>query len=66
MGNIFESATKIILLLFGVSLSIGFLYGIFTQSIDVSETFKLALMLVLGFYFANKGDAGGNLPYLGK
>jgi len=64
MNEILKSASKIILLIFAVVLSIAYLYSIITGQISVGDTFDKAIMLVFGFYFAYKGD--NNKPFNGK
>jgi TRAP-type C4-dicarboxylate transport system permease small subunit len=67
MMKIIESATKLVLLTFALTLCVAILFGVFTRQITgdkMIELFSSAVMLILGFYFAYKGD--GNLPNAGK
>ena len=53
-----KSASKILLLTFGMTLAIAYLFSVLTGKISVGDTFDKAIMLVLGFYFAYKGENG--------
>lgn len=67
MSKVFESATKLILLMFGATLCVAVLYMVFTGKLGadkILELFSSSVLLVLGFYFAYKGDS--NTPYAGK
>ena len=65
MSEILKSATKITLLIFTITLSIGFLYGVFFGGIVVeTKDFLIPAMAVLGFFFAYKGDV--TKPFVGK
>ena len=65
MKNILTSATKIVLLLFAIAISIAFLFDIFTGKTAIeTKDFMIPVMAVLGFYFANKGEK--DKEYLGK
>lgn len=69
MNNILSSATKIVLLIFAVTVALTYTYSIVTGKIVVDgKDFSSALMLVLGFYFAYKGDTNTppTTPYAGK
>lgn len=67
MQNIFKSASKIVLITTSTSLSLAFLFVVFTSKVDgsvIADIFKVFLGAVAGFYFANKGDTSKD--YLGK
>lgn len=64
MQNILQSASKLIILILTIVLSIAYLYSVLQGTIDIGDTFDKAVMLVFGFYFAYKGDK--NQPYAGK
>lgn len=65
MSNILKSASKIILLMFGATISITYIYGVLTGKVVLdTKDFLIPAMAVMGFYFANKGD--NNQPYAGK
>jgi len=49
MPKLFESATKIVLLLFTLAAVVGLFVGV----VDL-DTFKTGLLMVLSFYFGNK------------
>lgn len=59
MTDIIKSASKLVLLLFALAVVI----GLFTGQVS-EDTFKNALLMVLTFYFASKGDS--SKPYAGK
>jgi len=65
--KILESATKIVLLAITFTMCIAILFGVFTRQISgnkLIELFSTAVMLILGFYFAYKGDE--KKPFVGK
>lgn len=65
--EILKSASKIVLLLFAFTVAISVVYLVLSGKVgseQVIEIFKSSVLLVLGFYFANKGDQ--NKPYAGK
>jgi hypothetical protein len=63
--QILKSATKLVLLLFAVSLTIAFLFDILTSKVILeTKDFLVPAMAVLGYYFAYKGD--NSQPYAGK
>jgi putative Ca2+/H+ antiporter (TMEM165/GDT1 family) len=79
MKNILASATKIVLLLFASALFLMALFacvvGILRNTLQPTEVIALfhdATLLVLGFYFAYKGDTKTTTenketaPYAGK
>lgn len=65
--ELLKSASKIVLITFALVLAIAFLYATLANKIEgavIADIFKISIGAVLGFYFANKGDA--NQQYLGK
>jgi len=61
MSEIFKSASKIVFILITITACA----ALFTNKIDPKDFMILASM-AFGFYFSNKGDTSGNVPYLGK
>lgn len=59
--EILKSASKIVFILLAVTACAGFFVG----KLDPKDFMVLAGM-AFSFYFANKGDAKSDLPYLGK
>lgn len=53
MVNVFESATKIVLILLALALVVWLFLGKIQE-----DTYKDALMLVLAFYFGQKTNIG--------
>lgn len=52
--------------MFAIVLCLATLYQVYKGQITLSDTFDRALLMVLSFYFANKGDTNSNSSYLGK
>jgi hypothetical protein len=61
MKNILTSASKLVFLLLALSACIGFFIG----KLDPKDFMVLAGM-AFSFYFANKGETSGNVPFAGK
>ncbi len=61
MVNILSSASKIVFILLAVSACAGFFLG----KLEAKDFMVLAGM-AFTFYFSNKGEASGKLPYAGK
>lgn len=61
MNKIFESASKIVFLLLTLTACVGFFIGKLEP-----DKFMILAVAAFTFYFANKGDAQGGEPYLGK
>ena len=59
--EIFKSASKIVFILLAITACIGFFLG----KLDPKDFMVLSGM-AFSFYFANKGETKGDLPYLGK
>jgi hypothetical protein len=59
LSKILSSASKLVLLLFSGAIVAGLFTGHVTE-----ETFKIAVLMVLTYYFTNKGDPAQ--PYGGK
>jgi uncharacterized membrane protein AbrB (regulator of aidB expression) len=61
MTNLLESASKIVFILTALAV----VAGLFTKILDPKDFMVLASM-AFTFYFSNKGDTSGKLPYAGK
>ena len=61
MSNVLSSASKIVLLLFAFAIVIGLFLKVISE-----DTFKVAALMVMTYYFTSKGDPTSNLPYGGK
>ena len=61
MNNILASASKIVFILMALAVVAGF----FLKILEAKDFMVLASM-AFTFYFANKGDTSGTLPYAGK
>ena len=61
MMNILESASKIVFILMALAV----VTALFADKIT-GEQFMMLAGMAFTFYFANKGDASGNLPFAGK
>ena len=61
MKNIYSSASKLVFLMMTVAV----IAGLFTGKIDPKDFMVLASM-AFAFYFANKGETSGEVPYAGK
>lgn len=61
MNSIFKSASKIVFIMLAVTACVGFWFG----KLEAKDFMVLAGM-AFTFYFANKGETSGNLPYAGK
>jgi len=61
MNNIIASASKIVFILMAVASCVAFFLGKLDQN-----NFMILSGAAFTFYFSNKGDNSGNLPYLGK
>lgn len=59
--NILASASKIVFLMLAFTACVGFFMGILE-----SKDFMVLSMAAFTFYFANKGEVKGKLPYAGK
>ena len=59
MNEILKSASKLVLLIFALAI----VAGLFTGQVS-EDTFKVAALMVMTFYFTNKGDPA--IPYGGK
>jgi len=59
LSKIVSSASKLVLLIFSVAI----VAGLFTGHVS-EDTFKVAVLMVLTYYFTSKGDP--TLPYGGK
>ena len=61
MPNILQSASKIVFVLLAVSACVGFFLGMLE-----SKDFMVLAMSAFTFYFSNKGDTSGKVPFAGK
>lgn len=59
--KLLSSASKVVFILLAVAL----VALTFLKIVDAKDFITLAAM-AFTFYFSNKGDQSGNLPYLGK
>lgn len=59
MSHILKSASKLVLILVSLTMSVAFLIGVLREAVDyeIITIAYIGLMNALtGFYFANKGD----------
>ena len=61
MINILSSASKIVFILLAVTACLGFFLGKLE-----SKDFMVLAGMAFTFYFSNKGEIIGKLPYAGK
>lgn len=61
MSSILKSASKIVFILMAVAACAGFFLG----KLEAKDFMVLSGM-AFSFYFSNKGDTSGNLPFAGK
>jgi len=61
MTNILSSASKIVFILLAVSACAGFFLGKLE-----SKDFMVLAGMAFTFYFSNKGETTGKLPFAGK
>ena len=61
MTNILSSASKIVFILLAVTTCITFILGKLE-----SKDFMVLTGMAFSFYFANKGETSGEVPYAGK
>lgn len=61
MKNILTSASKIAFLLMAVAACAGFFLGLLE-----SKDFMVLAGMAFSFYFSNKGETSGNVPFAGK
>jgi hypothetical protein len=59
--TIIKSASKIVFILLAVTACAGFFLGRLE-----SKDFMVLAISAFSFYYANKGETSGNLPYAGK
>lgn len=61
MLNLISSASKVVFIMLAVSACVGFFIGLLE-----SKDFMVLAMSAFTFYFSNKGDTSGKLPFAGK
>jgi len=61
MNNLLKSASKLVFIILTITACSGFFLGILE-----SQDFMVLAVGAFTFYFSNKGDAGKDIPYLGK
>lgn len=57
MKNIYESASKIVLIMFALTICVGLFVGVVSE-----ELFKLSALMVLTYYFSIQSPGGGKKP----
>ncbi|KKT20019.1 MAG: hypothetical protein UW07_C0044G0011 [Candidatus Nomurabacteria bacterium GW2011_GWF2_43_8] len=61
MKNILSSASKLVFLLLTVTACMGFFIGLLE-----AKDFMVLAGMTFTFYFSNKGETGGIVPFAGK